>query len=256
VRFASLGSGSLGNAYLVETAQIRVLIDCGFAAREIERRLDGLAVEPTSLDAILVTHEHTDHIRGLSVLARRYQLPTWMTYGTYRGSRCGQLPELHLINTQTGRFRVGDLEILPYTVPHDAREPCQYVLRNGKKSLGLLTDAGHITPHVLAHLRDCDSLILEFNHDTELLAGGPYPPHLQARVGGNHGHLNNQQSVALLAGLEHGRLQHLMAAHLSEKNNTPAHVRTSLLEQHQQLEARLSFAAQHNPSGWCTISPS
>jgi phosphoribosyl 1,2-cyclic phosphodiesterase len=250
VRFACLGSGSQGNAHLIETRHVRVLVDCGFAAREIERRLERLQVEPSSLDAILVTHEHSDHIRGLRVLARRYRLPVWMTFGTHIGSDHSELPQLHLIDRQSGRFSIGDLLITPYTVPHDAREPCQFVFSCNQTRLGLLTDTGHVTPHVLEQLRDCDSLILEFNHDLEMLAAGPYPPSLQARVGGSHGHLNNHQSVQLLSRLETARLQHLVAAHLSEKNNSPERVRTTLIDRHPQLQERLDFAVQSHPSGW------
>jgi len=256
VRFACLGSGSQGNAHLIETRHVRVLVDCGFTAKEIERRLDLLQVEPASLDAILVTHEHTDHVRGLGVLARRYRLPVWMTYGTYVGSRCGRLPQLHLIDAQNRCFNIADLEIIPYTVPHDAREPCQFVFKCRQASLGLLTDTGHITPHVLIQLQDCDSLILEFNHDPQMLAAGPYPPSLQARVGGSHGHLNNHQSVELLSRLETARLQQLVAAHLSEKNNSPQRVRETLCDGHPELEDRLSFAAQTAPLGWHELTPS
>ena len=254
MRFASLGSGSQGNAHLIETPHVRVLVDCGFAAREIERRLDLLQVEPASLDAVLITHEHTDHLRGLGVLGRRYRLPVWMTFGTQIGSRCGELPHLHRIDSHSGGFSIGDLQVTPYTVPHDAREPCQFVFRCNQTRLGLLTDTGHITPHVLMHLEGCDSLILEFNHDPVMLATGPYPPSLRARVGGSHGHLNNHQSLELLSRLDTARLQHLVAAHLSEKNNSPERVRATLCERHPQIEDRLSFAMQSRPSSWYELS--
>ena len=189
-------------------------------------------------------------MRGLGALARRYRLATWMTHGTYAGCSCGELPHLHLIDSHTQCFLIGDLEIRPYTVPHDAREPCQFVFRYAGLKLGMLTDTGHITPHIVKKLLACDSLVLEFNHDPEMLTLGPYPPRLQARVGGNHGHLNNQQAVEFLSHLEPGRLQHLVAAHLSEKNNTPERVSQTLLDRHHQLESRLSFAQQHEPSDW------
>jgi phosphoribosyl 1,2-cyclic phosphodiesterase len=230
-------------------------VDCGFPAREIERRLASMDVEITSLDAILVTHEHHDHVRGLGPLARRYRLPTWMTYGTYLGLNCGDLPDLRLIEGRhCERFFVGDLEVSPYTVPHDSREPCQFVFRSAGQRLGLLTDAGHVTPHVVAKLQACDSLILEFNHDTEMLAAGPYPPWLQARVGGHHGHLNNHQAVELLSQLNLPRLQHLVAAHLSEQNNSPQQVAEILMQRCQELENRLSFASQEVTCGWHTMT--
>lgn len=254
MRFASLGSGSQGNAHLIETNGCRILVDCGFPAREIERRLGMLSVAADTLDAVLITHEHTDHIRGLGPLARRYKLPTWMTAGTYAGAVCGNLPELHTIDSHAGGFTLGDLEIYPYPVPHDSREPCQFTFHSGGLRLGLLTDLGHITPHVVQSLSGCDSLILEFNHDLAMLASGPYPPRLQARVGGSHGHLNNRQSVELLSCLGVERLQHLVAAHLSEKNNTQELVREGLFEAHQRLETCFSCAEQQRPGVWCEMT--
>ena len=252
-RFASLGSGSRGNALLLETARTRVLLDCGFPAREIENRLTSLGVEPESLDAILVTHEHGDHIRGLGPLARRYRLPTWLTSGTHAGAGCGELPQPHTISCQQGKFSIGDLEILPYPVPHDSREPCQFIFQSQSLRLGVLTDTGRITPHILDCLKGCDALILEFNHDREMLAKGPYPPSLQARVGGGQGHLSNDQSLSLLSALDTHRLQHLIAAHLSEKNNHPDLVRQAVQESHPDLVSRLSLSPQHEAGGWREI---
>lgn len=254
MRFATLGSGSRGNAHLIETTQVRVLVDCGFPAREIERRLAQLDVAADTLDAILITHEHTDHIRGLGPLARRHKLPAWMTAGTHGAANCGDLPELHTIDSHAKGFYIGDLEVFPYPVPHDSREPCQFNFHCAEQRLGILTDVGHITPHIIENLSRCDSLILEFNHDTEMLASGPYPPSLQNRVGGSHGHLNNQQSVDLLSQLDLGRLQHLIAAHLSEKNNSRECVEQTLLQAHQQLESRLSIADQHTAAGWFSLT--
>ncbi|RDH91307.1 MAG: MBL fold metallo-hydrolase [endosymbiont of Seepiophila jonesi] len=253
MRFASLGSGSKGNALLIETGHVRVLVDCGFPAREIERRLGLLDVAADSLDAILITHEHSDHVSGLGPLTRRYKLPAWMTAGTYRGARCAEIPALRCIDSHAGPFSIGDLEIIPYPVPHDAREPCQFVFRADGVSLGLLTDAGHITPHIVDNLSDCDALQLEFNHDTEMLRAGPYPPRLQARVGGALGHLNNRQSLELLTRLDQQRLQHLVAAHLSEANNTAALVRGGVMLHAPQLAERLTVATQRTPTTWLAL---
>lgn len=148
LRFASLGSGSRGNALLLETSQVRVLIDCGFPAREIAARLGRLGVDPQSLDAILVTHEHGDHLRGAGAMARRYGLPVWMTAGTFRAGNLGQVADLQRIDCHAGWFHLGDLEVLPFPVPHDAREPCQFLFQSRGLRLGLLTDNGHITPHI------------------------------------------------------------------------------------------------------------
>ena len=221
MRFASLGSGSRGNATLIEAAGTRLLLDCGFSAREVERRLAELDVPAESLDAILVTHEHQDHIRGVGPLARRYSIPVWITHGTYNLGRCGALPDVRLIHSHQVPFTIGDIEIEPYPVPHDAREPVQYVFHTANAKLGILTDAGVVTPHIRKVLKACDALFLECNHDVEMLANGPYPYSLQQRVGGRLGHLSNHQAADLLQLLGHDRLKYLLAAHLSEKNNTP-----------------------------------
>ncbi len=254
MRFASLGSGSRGNATLIEAGGTRVLLDSGFAAREVERRLALLGVEATSLDAILVTHEHQDHIRGVGALARRYQLPVWMTPGTNQCERCGKLPELYLFSSHSGSFQIGAIEVTPFPIPHDAREPTQFLFSNGSCSLGMLTDAGSWTPHILGLLRSCSALLLECNHDNDMLADGPYPLSLQRRVGGELGHLNNQQAADFVGQLDHGRLRHLVAAHLSEQNNTPELVRESLLTAVPALEDRLSFALQDEVSGWFEVT--
>ena len=197
MRFASLGSGSRGNATLVEAGSTRLLVDCGFSARETERRLNQLDVAASSLDAILITHEHGDHIRGVGAMARRYCLPVWMTGGTRRQGRCGELPDEHGFSSHQAAFTIGDIQIAPFPVPHDAREPAQFIFSDGSSRLGMLTDSGAITPHIVEFLQECDALMLECNHDTDMLAHGPYPPSLQARVGGKLGHLNNQQAADL-----------------------------------------------------------
>lgn len=249
LRFASLGSGSRGNALLIETNDLRVLVDCGFPARETTSRLAQLEVEPESLHAILVTHEHGDHLRGVGAMARRYRLPVWMTAGTHRAGKPGDLPELQRLDCHAGWFSLGDLEVLPFPVPHDAREPCQFLFRHQDRCLGLLTDTGQVTPHIRDNLRDCDGLVLEFNHDREMLANGPYPPRLQARVGGRLGHLSNDQSVNLLRQLPTERLSHLLASHLSEKNNSREKVEKAM-QQLPGLRDRLSFASQEAVSDW------
>ncbi|MCM8855831.1 MAG: MBL fold metallo-hydrolase [Candidatus Thiodiazotropha sp.] len=250
LRFALLGSGSRGNSLLIETATVRVLVDCGFSAREVEHRLTGLGVDPDSLTGILVTHEHSDHVQGIGAMARRYGLPVWMTPGTFQGANYGKLPTLHQIDCHAGWWSIGDLSVAPYPVPHDSREPCQFIFRVGHQTLGLLTDTGYITPHIVGILQACDSLILEFNHDPQMLAKGPYPPSLQARVGGTHGHLNNHQSVELLKRLQTSRLEYLVASHLSEKNNSPALVTDLVAQRIPALIDRLSIANQHSASNW------
>ncbi len=250
MRFAPLGSGSKGNATLIEGGDTRLLLDCGFALAELERRLATLDVALDTLSAVLVTHEHGDHLRGVGTLARRYDLPVWMTTGTRRqGWRTG-LPEPRCFSSHQGAFAIGAIRIHPFPVPHDAREPAQFVLEHAGTRLGVFTDAGGVTPHIVERLQDCDALMLECNHDQVMLAQGPYPPFLQARVGGAFGHLNNLQAADLLQRIDHGRLRHLIAAHLSEKNNTPVLACAALLEVAPALEDRLSVCSQDAACGW------
>jgi len=221
MRFASLGSGSRGNATLVEAGSTLVMVDCGFSCIETERRMARLGCSPDHLSAILVTHEHGDHVRGVAPLARKYRLPVWLTNGTRMVLRDNNLPEVHPFNGHTD-FQVGDLQIHPFTVPHDAREPCQFRFSDGNLRFGLLTDTGRMTSHIRDCLDGSDALLLECNHDAAMLADGPYPDALKRRVGGPLGHLSNAQAATLLEQIDTSRLQHIVAAHLSDKNNRPA----------------------------------
>lgn len=253
LRFASLGSGSRGNALLLATSQVCLLVDCGFPAREIESRLGVLGVDPQSLDAILVTHEHGDHIRGVGAMARRYGLQVWTTAGTHRAGNLGRVADLQRIDCHEGWFPLGDLAVLPFPVPHDALEPCQFLFQLGRRRLGLLTDTGHVTPHIRENLLECDALVLEFNHDSEMLAKGPYPPRLRARVGGRQGHLSNAQAIDLLKQLPLPKVRYLLASHLSETNNCEERVRHSLSQELPSLLGRLHFAQQDVVSGWFEV---
>lgn len=223
MRFASIGSGSEGNALLVESANTRLMLDCGFGLKDCVFRLNRLGVLPETLTGILVTHEHGDHIGGVARLARKYNLPVWLTHGTLRSQSAAfsGVERLHEIDPHRP-FSVGDLEISPYPVPHDANEPVQYLFGDGNVRLGVLTDAGCSTPHIEAMLGGCDALVLECNHDSAMLMNGEYPYSLKLRVGGRMGHLSNTEAAALLARLDVGRLQHVVAAHISSKNNTAA----------------------------------
>ena len=251
IRFASLGSGSKGNALLVESRDCRVVVDCGFTLKELEQRLSDHGVDPQTLDALVVTHEHGDHSKGIAPLVRRYGLPVWMTYGTSRS--CKGNYDRRLFHAADGGFSLKDLEITPYTVPHDSREPCQYLFTSGGVTLGVLTDTGMLTPHINEILSIADALVLECNHDETMLAQGPYPPRLKARVGGIHGHLSNRQAAELLKHLDCSRLQHLAAAHLSEKNNHPDKAKTALLDAAPEIEDRLSLFEQDSASRWMEV---
>lgn len=250
MRFATLGSGSRGNATLVESGSTRLLIDNGFSLRELERRLAVLGVEPQGIEALLLTHEHTDHAKGVAAFAARYGAAVWTTPGTWKAVGAPEVPCLRLLSGHAGGVSIGDLRVLPYPVPHDAREPAQFVFECSGGRLGLLTDAGSVTPHMRAMLRDCDALILECNHDIELLRSGPYPPGLQRRVGGPQGHLSNTQAAALLDALPVAAVRHLLLAHVSEKNNRPDLVRDAVRGVCGSLAQRARLAVQDCPGPW------
>ncbi|MDE2148832.1 MAG: MBL fold metallo-hydrolase [Gammaproteobacteria bacterium] len=227
MRFSMLGSGSRGNATLVEVEHTRLLIDCGFGLREAERRLARLGVPPESLAAILVTHEHDDHRGGVGRLAARHALPVWATAGTFAAWPDAPAAALRQLIDPHRKFAVGALQVEPLVVPHDAREACQFVISDGAFRLGVLSDAGHVTALMRERLSACDALLLEFNHDPQMLADGPYPPALKRRVGGDYGHLSNAQATQLLGTIDCSRLRHLVPIHLSEVNNTPARALTA-----------------------------
>lgn len=251
MRFASLGSGSRGNALVVEAGRTRVLLDCGFGINETVQRLSRLSLLPADLSAILVTHEHTDHVGGVARVARKFNLPVWMTHGTFRGLAEDSLTgvEFSLIDDHS-EFAVDDLLIQPYPVPHDAREPAQYVFGDGAWRLGILTDAGMATPHIEEMLTACDALVLESNHDQTMLQNGPYTSTLKRRVAGRFGHLDNDAAAQLLGRLAHNKLQHVVAAHLSEKNNTQELVLEAFCSTLNCAPEWVGVATQDKGLGW------
>lgn len=249
LRFAFLGSGSKGNALLVEAAGRRVLVDCGFSAREAGRRLETLGLAPEQLDGVLVTHEHSDHAGGVVRLARRHSLPVYATHGTRAAIGDGEDLSWHIISAHEA-FQLGSLTITPVAVPHDAREPVQFILDDGHRRFGLLTDLGHVTPHVVRSYSGCHALVLEANHDSDMLAAGPYPPMLKRRVGGDFGHLNNVQAAEFLQAVETAGLERLIAAHISEKNNDATLARDTLADGIGWAGERVEVAVQDRASDW------
>ncbi len=253
MRFISLGSGSRGNATLIESAAVRVLVDCGFGIREMERRLGLAGVDPASVEALLITHEHGDHLRGAIPFARRHGARLLGSNGTFRGIDIDSRVRFEAINPHADGIPLADITVHPIPVPHDSREPVQYLFAADGKRFGMLTDAGSITPHAVERLRGCDALMLECNHDPDMLRDGPYPWSLKRRVAGDHGHLSNRQAAQLLAGLDTARLRWLAAAHLSEKNNRPELALRALLEVDHGLEERIRILSQDRISDWCEV---
>ena len=228
------------------------MVDCGFGLKETVKRLAELGICPEQLDAILVTHEHQDHISGVEALAARFELQVYMSEGTLDAwkSRGGVVPQI--IGSDIG-FHVNDVEILPVAVPHDAREPVQYVLSCGQKKVGILTDLGSLTRHIYVAYRDCQTLLIEANHDLQMLQQGAYPASLKKRIAGDWGHLNNSQAADLLAQLfSQGSLKQAIIGHVSEKNNRVDLVAAELAARAIPVE-KITLARQAEPLGWMNL---
>lgn len=254
LRFRSLGSGSTGNATLVEATSggrtSRLLVDCGFGLRRLDARLARAGLAASDLDAVFITHEHGDHIGCVHALSRRERLPVWMSEGTWLATGGHDFEGRLQLARDGADFTVGDLSVHPFTVPHDAREPLQLRCTDGARSLGVLTDLGHVTPYVLAQLAGLDALLLECNHDSEMLAASSYPPFLKLRVGGNYGHLSNAAAAEIARTVHHSGLRHVLAAHLSEQNNRPEIVRRVLAEALGAGEQDMLTATAADGSPW------
>jgi phosphoribosyl 1,2-cyclic phosphodiesterase len=248
LKLAYLGSGSKGNSALFEAAGTCVMLDCGFTLREADRRMARLGFSPQDLAGVLVTHEHSDHFAGVARLARRHSIPVWLTHGTARGGDLEGV-DVRWVNAHES-FTVGALSISPMPVPHDAREPCQYVFSDGEKRAGVLTDVGHATPHIIQSLGGVDVLLLECNHDLEMLMNGPYPHRLKRRVKGALGHLSNCQAAQLLGNLDQTRLRQIFALHLSDTNNTPALAKDALAEARSRAGIDIEIVDQEAGLAW------
>lgn len=223
MRCAMIGSGSAGNATLVASGATTLLIDCGYSIRAFEERACELAFDPAALSGILVTHEHDDHVGGVDALARKYGIPVFATRGTRAATeaRSGPLPHWQQISAHS-TFQIGELQVQPVPVPHDAREPSQFIFGADDARLGILTDVGSLTSHVIAQYQACRALVLEFNHDPALLAASAYPARLKRRIAGDYGHFSNRQSQQVLRAMQSTmQLRRVVAAHLSERTNHP-----------------------------------
>jgi phosphoribosyl 1,2-cyclic phosphodiesterase len=251
MRFCCLGSGSEGNGLVVESGSTRILVDCGFRVNETVLRLARHGIEPESLSAVVVTHEHADHIGGVPRFAARFDIPVWLTYGTLFTVN-GRFDDVRVIRAfdSDGAFLVGDIEVTPIPVPHDAREPVQYIFGDGARRMGLLTDIGMSTPHVIGSLSGCDALVIECNHDPRMLADGDYPHSLKQRIASRQGHLANDDAADLVRAMDCSRLQHLVAAHLSKQNNTVDLARGALAAAVNCTPDWIGIAEQDTGFGW------
>ena len=257
LRFRSLGSGSTGNAALVEATSggrtSRMLIDCGVGLKQLDLRLAQAGLAASDIDAVFVTHEHGDHIGCAHSLSRRNRIPIWMSEGTWLATGGRDFEGLLNLARDDDEFSVGDISVQPFTVPHDAREPLQLRCTDGNRSLGVLTDLGHATAHVLARLSGVHALLLEFNHDSDLLANSAYPPFLKMRVGGNYGHLSNTAAAEIARAVLHDGLRHVVAAHLSEQNNRPEIVRRLMAQALGGQEEEMLTATAAEGSPWLDV---
>ena len=256
MRFKSLGSGSTGNATLVQTTGLfacNLLIDCGFGLRQLQSRLEKAGLQPQDIHAIFITHEHGDHIGCAQALSAKYSIPVWMSAGTQAGLQFDNSAGLVNVASDGKPIDLGPLQITPFTVPHDARAPLQLTCTDGNAKLGVLTDLGHVTDHVLQHLEGCNALLLECNHDADLLSASSYPGFLKQRVGGDHGHLSNAQAADVARAIHHDNLRHVVAAHLSQQNNRPALAQQALAHALSRSDGDIVVATAEDGSCWLTV---
>jgi len=228
------------------------MVDCGFGLRNACTRLERIGKSPEDLTAIIVTHEHSDHWKGIGALSAKYNIPVYLSAGSLKAKQIQSGEALFNCIDSHRDFYVGDICIKPVPVPHDAREPIQYILSNGKVQLGILTDLGHFTPHVVSSYSKCDALLLECNYDDDMLLDGPYPRFLKDRVSGMFGHLSNRQAADLLLALDLSRLKTLMIGHISAKNNDVSLIKAAI-EPLCGEDIVLSFADQESGSPWMEI---
>jgi phosphoribosyl 1,2-cyclic phosphodiesterase len=252
LRFASLASGSSGNCLVAEASGTVVMLDCGLTLTESERRLERAGLAPSQVSAILVTHEHGDHACGVFDFAAAHGVTVYLTHGTLAAMKAeGKVLDGVKLVVVNGRqaFFIDGMQIQPFTVPHDAREPVQYVLSDGVSKLGVITDVGTPTPHVAQMLSGLDALVLECNYDRDMLWNGAYPKWLKERIAGPFGHLDNRESEQLLGALDRSRLKHVIGAHLSQHNNRPDLARAALARAMGCEETWIGLAAPDG-FGW------
>jgi phosphoribosyl 1,2-cyclic phosphodiesterase len=260
VSLTVLGSGSSGNSSLLSTSKTRILVDAGFSCKEICRRMNVAGFDPESLDAVVITHEHGDHVDGLFVLARKLGVPVFMTEATHhawwryvREKHAGKrLEKLETFSAGVG-FQIGDVEVMPFTIPHDAADPVGFTFRAEGVKVGVVTDLGYLPENVKHYVQGCDCLMIESNHDLEMLRTGPYPWPVKQRVLSKKGHLSNEALAEFFCADYDGSAAYVVLAHLSEHNNHPEIARgaaeRALGARPDLLRSRLMLALQNEPLG-------
>jgi phosphoribosyl 1,2-cyclic phosphodiesterase len=254
VKFASLGSGSKGNATIIDTEHGCLMIDCGFSIKETARRLERVGKSPQDISAILVTHEHSDHWKGVLPFASKFSIDVYATAGCYRAVNVSpSTSKLLKVICSHSEFMINNVHVLPIPVPHDANEPVQYIFSYDQYRLGILTDVGNITPYIVEQYNNCSGLLVEANHDIELLQAGAYPKFLKDRVAGQWGHLNNHQTASLLSAIDQQSIQKLVIGHISESNNNSARVKQAIEDAFPRSE-KIIYANQNEGFDWVYLS--
>jgi phosphoribosyl 1,2-cyclic phosphodiesterase len=254
VKFASLGSGSKGNATIIDTEHGCLMIDCGFSIKETARRLERVGKSPQDISAILVTHEHSDHWKGVLPFASKFSIDVYATAGCYRAVNVSpSTSKLLKVICSHSEFMINNVHVLPIPVPHDANEPVQYIFSYDQYRLGILTDVGNITPYIVEQYNNCSGLLVEANHDIELLQAGAYPKFLKDRVAGQWGHLNNHQTASLLSAIDQQSIQKLVIGHISESNNNSARVKQAIEDVFPRSE-KIIYANQNEGFDWVYLS--
>ena len=240
-----LASGSRGNAIFISDGTTRILVDAGLSGKAIERRMEMREIVPSSIDAIVVSHEHADHIQGVGVLSRRFQLPVYISQTTHAeaATKLGRLHETVMF-TCGESFQVNGLKLYPFPISHDAVDPAGFTIEANGYKVGIATDLGVVTHMVRNHLKECAVLVLEANHDSAMLMDGPYPWPLKQRIKGRTGHLSNEDTCSLIEELAHDKLQHIVLAHLSETNNSHEKAIEQIQKATDRLGIQLTVATQ------------
>ena len=234
LNFCSLYSGSSGNSLFVQSDNTNLLIDCGVSAKKVETALNGLNIDPKSIDGILITHEHSDHVQGLGVFAKKFNVPVFVNSKTLDAmpKQKEKLENCTIHNIAIGEnFEINDLKIKSFAIPHDAANPCGFSITNNTKTIGIATDIGHMTKDILKQLEPSDFLLLESNYDPEVLKCSPYPYILKQRIAGPNGHLPNEEAGKTISYLLKSNLKKAMLGHLSKENNFPELAYKSVVEE-------------------------